>query len=144
MKKIFFRVDDRGIHDQIIFGWVERLNIKEVILCDDFTEDLVVGGLKAEVSFSIRSPEEKGKIRLKDKTLIITPSLKVAWKVISGGLPVKEVNIGGVRYQRGKKRFFNRVYLSAEDIAYLKKITRAGIKVFFQELPDSKRYDFNI
>ncbi len=146
---LLLRVDDRGIHGQIIVGWLGRLNISSLILCreegQEIPEAIYAASIPEGVKFSILKIDEIIKeyqegVRSK-LTLVVSYSLKTAYELIERGLKVKEVNIGGLHSGEGKKRILNFVYLGEEDILYLKKIHAKGVTLFAQELPDSKRYN---
>lgn len=142
MKKVILLVDDRGIHNQIIFGWVEKLNAKRLILCSyDRLRKRESFFLPEGISFSLSSPEKVLRMRFPKKTVIIIPSLKIAYQLLRDGLKMERLNITGLRFQRGRKRFFSSLYLSAQELSYLEKIIRGGVKVFFQELPIKRGYN---
>ncbi|MEO0102520.1 MAG: PTS sugar transporter subunit IIB [candidate division WOR-3 bacterium] len=149
MKKVLFLIDDRGLHNQIVFGWLLRLNPKGVILlasgpplADNERLRKRENFLLPEgTSFSLSPPEEVLRMRFREKTVVIIPSLKMAYQLLKGGLKMERLNITGLRFQKGRRRFFSSLYLSSQELSYLKKIIKNGVKVFFQELPTSKSYN---
>jgi PTS system mannose-specific IIB component len=147
-EKIILRVDDRGPHSQVLIGWVFRLGIKRVVVCKEGKGSISAPNhfLPGGFSLSFLSPQEilKNKSKLsegKGKVLIISYSLNSAYQLIKGGLGVKELNIGGLHYRKGKKRLLDFVHFGKRDILILEKIISLGVRIFAQENLDGPRYN---
>ncbi|MEO0098825.1 MAG: PTS sugar transporter subunit IIB [candidate division WOR-3 bacterium] len=142
MKEVLFLIDDRGLHNQIVFGWLLRLNPKRLILiASGRSQKRHTFPLPEGISFSLSPPEEVLRMRLQKETVVIIPSLKIAYQLLKGGLKMERLNITGLRFQKGRRRFFSSLHLNSQELSYLEKMIKNGVKVFFQELPTSKSYN---
>ncbi len=149
MTNLILRVDDRGIHGQVTVGWLERLNIKILILATEpnrreLPKEAYALSIPEGVQFFLFTPEEiiKNTSRFSDKqkTMIICRSLATAYLLINKGLKVKEVNLGGLHSEKGRE-ILKFVRLAEGDLFYLKKLLEKGIAVLAYELPEDKPID---
>jgi len=141
------RVDDRFIHGQVTAGWVRPLGIERIVLAnDDVASDewqreiytlavppeIIVNiyAISETVDFINRGQDDK-------KTMILINSLKDAFRIISSGVKIQKLNIGGLHFEVGKKPFATYIFLSDEDIDYAKKIVSLGITLEGREIPGS-------
>ena len=141
------RVDDRFIHGQVTAGWVRPLGIERIVLAnDDVASDewqreiytlavppeIIVNiyAISETVDFINRGQDDK-------KTMILINSLKDAFRIISSGVKIQKLNIGGLHFEVGKNPFATYIFLSDEDIDYAKKIVSLGITLEGREIPGS-------
>ncbi|SUI24272.1 Fructose-specific phosphotransferase enzyme IIB component [Sebaldella termitidis] len=68
--------------------------------------------------------------------LIFTTSTDVL-KLVENGLDIKEVNVGGMRYNENRKRLSKAVSVTPEEEEAFKKLIEKDIKVFIQMIPKS-------
>ena len=63
-------------------------------------------------------------------------------KLMEGGVPIKEVNIGNMHATAGKRVFHEQhVYIDDDDIADFEAMKAMGAHVFVQIAPGDKKYD---
>lgn len=149
MKNIVLtRIDDRLLHGQVIVSWIPFLNIDEIIIVDDeYSSDDFMSSLIKEASpehlivnvFSVE--KSKGYLESgdsKDRVLILSRHIENIVRLIELDVHIDKVNIGGLGFCEGRKKFINAIYLSDEELDLLKNISSMGIQVEVQMLPKDK------
>jgi len=149
MPVTLFRIDDRLIHGQVVEAWVPYLRTDEiVVVSDEISLDEV---RRTIMRFS--TPEGVG-LRIlgaadaldylngaagAGNTLVLFPGLKEAADMISQGLKIGSLNIGGMHYSAGKNVSIGKaIFLSEEDCGYLKYISGAGVDLEGRGVPTDK------
>ena len=140
------RVDERLIHGQIIIKWIEATKADRIIVIDnDAAFDPVLGkilrmstpnGIKLE----IYNLEDGIKVLLtqeNDDVIILAKHLWIVKKIYEKGGNIKEVNVGRIPTDIGRRMVCTNVFLSTEDIDIIKYFSEEGINVFVQAVPDS-------
>ena len=56
-------------------------------------------------------------------------------KLIEGGVPIKEVNVGNMHFSEGKRQISKKVYVDDKDLADLKAIEETGADVYIMDVP---------
>ena len=100
----------------------------------------------SNVTLYIRGVEESGEIvekfasSKKSNVLVLVKNTKDALVVAknSGGV-LKEINVGGLRYEEGKKKLTDLVAVDDDDINNFKQIGDLGIDIEFRMLPRDKK-----
>ena len=59
-------------------------------------------------------------------------------KAVDGGVPIKELNVGGIAIKPGTTKVIESVGLSKDDAELCKALDAAGVKVYFQKIPSSE------
>jgi mannose/fructose/N-acetylgalactosamine-specific phosphotransferase system component IIB len=147
------RVDDRFIHGQVTAGWVRPLGIERIVLAnddvadDEWQREIYTLAVPPELIVNIYTISEIVDFinnRQDDKkTMILINSLKDAFRIISSGIKIQKLNIGGLHFEAGKKAFATYIFLSDEDIDYAKKIVSLGITLEGREIPGSPSININ-
>jgi len=74
--------------------------------------------------------------------LVLLPGLKEAADMISRGLKIRSLNIGGMHYSAGKNFSIGKaIFLSEEDRVCLKFISDAGVELEGRGVPTDKPID---
>ncbi len=145
------RIDDRLIHGQVMTKWSKGLGtnalyiVDDEVAKDDFMKTIYVNtnsssGVKIKVYSEQEvvdawQTDEFGK----DNAILLYKSAKSVLSTIEKGLPVKEVNVGGLS-KKGDARFIiSSVALTKEDEQTLQTIASQNISVYFQTVPDTKK-----
>lgn len=147
-----FRIDDRLIHGQVVESWVPYLQIEEIVV----VSDEVAGDEVRRTIMRFATPEGVG-LRMVgvdeafsylngvtgDKNiLVLLPGLKEAADLLSKGLRISSLNIGGMHYSAGKNVSIGKaIFLSEEDCRYLKFISNAGVELEGRGVPTDRPID---
>ncbi|ATD55790.1 PTS sugar transporter subunit IIB [Clostridium chauvoei] len=132
------RIDQRLIHGQGQM-WLNALGVNTVIVAnDDASEDKIQQTLmKTVVSKSIamrffsieHTCEIIHKASPKQKIFLVCQTPEDALKLVAGGVPVKEINIGNIHNAEGKQQVTRSIYLGKEDKEALKELSQKyGVK----------------
>lgn len=150
----WFRVDDRLIHGQVTVGWVIALGIERMILANDriakdpwyqdtlrtvvdsFSEDVDLRILTlAEVTSCLEKNQFQG------RQMLLVESISDAGFLYRGGVSLPVLNLGGIHAHEGREKFLSFLYLDSAEINTILELSRKGVRVVAQDLPDSKAVD---
>ena len=146
------RIDDRLIHGQVVEGWLNKLDIKSIVVANDLVaEDVMQKALMemavpSQVEIFIDSIDNVlaeykiGKFEPK-KTFLLVSSPKDAFRLIDGGINILSVNVGGMHHSEGKVQILEFMSVDEEDCNYLTLITEKNIKIEGRPLPDFEKVD---
>lgn len=128
---VAFRIDERLVHGQGQM-WIKALGVNTVIVANDSaSEDSMQQSLmKAVVPktiamrfFSIRHTcDVICKASPKQQIFIICKTPADALKLVAGGVPVKEINVGNIHHAPDKQEVSKYISLGTEDKAALKEL----------------------
>lgn len=146
------RVDERLLHGQVAIGWTSNSGANTILVANDEAQKDKVKAMALDlakpsgVKLYIRSVAESGPIvekfasAKKAQVLVLVRTVQDALKLIknSNGV-IKELNVGGLKFEDGKKKLNDYVAVSDQDIADLKTIQKLGINLDFRMLPRDKK-----
>lgn len=142
------RVDNRLIHRQVGVTWVNHLGANLILVADDeVSNDSVQQNLMEMVVpdsiqtrfFSIeKTINVIHKANENQKIFLVCRTPQNALKLIEGGVPIKELNIGNMHFNEGKEQISSTVSLDENDKQTIRKILDHGIKVEVRRVPEEK------
>ena len=150
MTVVLFRVDERLIHGQVVVGWGRRLEAESLIVVGDELagspneQEIYRAGLPrgltadfwSEAVAAIRLPELMDS---DDRILVLTPDLGTMWRLAVAGVPIHEVNVGGLHAASGRDAVLPYVYLDPDDRQRVRDFEAAGVRVTAQDVPGGAR-----
>lgn len=146
------RVDERLLHGQVAIGWTSNSGANTILVANDEAQKDKVKAMALDlakpsgVKLYIRSVSESGPIvekfasAKKAQVLVLVRTVQDALKLIqnSNGV-IKELNVGGLKFEDGKKKLNDYVAVSDQDIVDLKTIQKLGVNLDFRMLPRDKK-----
>ena len=144
------RVDDCLVHGQVMQVWTKGHGtnaayvIDDATAADEFMKEIYestqsTGGLAIKVFSSDSIVDEWNKNQFgNDNVALIFKSIAYAKKAVDGGVPIKELNVGGIAIKPGTTKVIESVGLSKDDAELCKALDAAGVKVYFQKIPSSE------
>ncbi|WP_303983633.1 PTS system mannose/fructose/N-acetylgalactosamine-transporter subunit IIB [Niallia circulans] len=151
-----FRIDDRLLHGQVAFGWSPSVGANVILVVNDEAKNDKVKAMALDlakpnnVKLYIRGVAESGEIiskfaeAKKSNVLVLVRNTDDALEVAKNSQgAISEINIGGLRYEEGKKKLTDLVAVSEKDINNLKQIEQLGISLDFRILPRDKKQSFS-
>jgi mannose/fructose/N-acetylgalactosamine-specific phosphotransferase system component IIB len=149
-----FRVDDRLIHGQVIVGWVKRLELDSIVVANDrvvgdtLQRNLMELAIPKEVKVFFFGIEETGtRLREPDfadrRFIVLLESLQDALELVRKGVPIEELNVGGLHFRSNKKQYAPFLFLDDEDLAAIDGLTSLNLKMNCQPLPDDPKNDIH-
>ena len=144
---VLVRIDDRMLHGQVVSTWLKDYGIEQLLIINDkAANDPIqksVAGLAApkDVRVHLFGVEQfidiLKKTPIKRKTMLIFTTSTDVLKLVENGLEIKEVNVGGMRYNESRKRLSKAVSVTTEEEEAFKKLIKKDMKVFIQMIPKS-------
>lgn len=146
MTVCLFRVDERLIHGQVVLGWARRLDVKRLIVVHDALagapdeQGIYRCGLPPDVTADFWSLTEAAErlpavIASAEPALVLTGDVATMCGLARAGVPLGEVNIGGLHAGAGRKRVLPYVCLDAVDEAGIRALEATGVTVTARDVP---------
>ncbi|GJL33682.1 Fructose-specific phosphotransferase enzyme IIB component [Phytobacter ursingii] len=144
------RIDNRLVHGQVGVTWTSTIGANLVVVVDDVVagdeiQQKLMGITAETYGFGIRyfTIEKTINVIAKaaphQKIFLICRTPDTVRKLLEGGVPLKDVNVGNMHFSEGKKQISSKVYVDEKDINDLRFIRDQGVNVFIQDVPgDSK------
>lgn len=139
------RIDDRLIHGQVLIGWGSRYDYDAYIICDqqlaksDWEKEMYLAAVPGDKKGAVLTPLDLKKYLSEhplENIILLLKSPETLEKLIKEGVPLKEVNIGGLHDKPDKKHFYDYVYLNEEDKKTIKRLISQGLHIYCQDLPE--------
>ena len=149
---VLARVDDRLIHGEVITGWIPAYKVNRIYIVDDaVSQDLFAKRVLQATApkylhcfvYSVEAAAEKLTMQgsPKERLLILVKTPLTFLRLKEKGVPLDEVNLGGVGPEEGRPPFFKNVSFSREEVLACAALMNDGCKVYFQLVPDQRRYE---
>lgn len=142
------RVDNRLIHGQVGVTWVNHLGANLILVAnDEVAEDPVQQSLMDMVVpdaiqtrfFSIdKTIKVIHKAADRQKIFLVCRTPQDALKLVKGGVPIKELNIGNMHFSEGKEQIASTVSVDEDDKKTIRELLDLGIKVEVRRVPDER------
>ena len=151
---LLLRIDNRLVHGQVGVTWTTSLGANLLVVADDVcAKDLLqqqLMSMTAESSgagirfFSIeKTINIINKAAPSQKIFLICRTPQDARDLIDGGVPIKDVNVGNMHFEKGKRQLSKKVYINDKDLEDLQYIKSKGINVFIQDVPGDIKESIN-
>jgi mannose/fructose/N-acetylgalactosamine-specific phosphotransferase system component IIB len=151
---VLFRVDDRLIHGQVILGWGSVLKPDRIVLADDevasndWEKNLYASSVPPEIKVSIFSiPDAAAQIKRgifdSEKVILLVRHPRNVIALMDLGLPVSEVNVGGLHYREGREKIIDNVYIDADERNIMRELVKRGVTLNGMALPGSQAVTLN-
>lgn len=144
------RIDNRLVHGQVGVTWTMSLGANLIVVVDDeAAENELMQQLMSATAessgagirfFSLeKAIQTINKASARQKLFIVCKTPESVKALIEGGIPIKEVNVGNMHFEKGKHQISKKVYVDDHDMDCLKAIQDSGVKLYIQDVPgDSK------
>lgn len=147
---LWFRVDNRLVHGQVIESWLPHLRAKTLVVANDdlATNELrqAIMGLAIPNTISfICCPVAETNVIIDKLTstdasghvLVLFASCADARQAHKQGAPFSTINLGNLHYGPGKQQVCEHIALGPEDRTCLQYFQDHGVTVDFRCLPTS-------
>lgn len=150
MSLVLARVDQRLIHGQVLVGWVPVVRAEEVVVADDETAadewaaEMMVDAAEPVIParvLPVAEAADPSLYRGDRRTVLLTRTLGGMAVLAEGGVPLTEINLGGLHYRQNARRLLDYVYLLPEDVLALKDLAGRGIRLIARDVPSSEAVD---
>lgn len=148
---VFNRIDDRLIHGQVVTTWVNMHKIEQIIILNDKiagdkTQKKILAmaapqGVKVK-AFSVEKFAEIIKTNdITRRTMLLFSNSEDVLQAVELGLPIKELNIGGMRFQEGRERLTKALSVTPAEKFAFQKLLADGVDISVQMVPNDERID---
>jgi mannose/fructose/N-acetylgalactosamine-specific phosphotransferase system component IIB len=142
------RIDDRLVHGQVAYGWGRSLQptlyaiVSDALRRDPDRADVYLLAVPEGARGRVLSVDEALGAEFlaemeRERTLVLLPGTEEASRLVAGGFPLRELNVGGLHFAPGKREALPYVYWDAEDRGRLAAISGRGVRVAAQDLPSN-------
>lgn len=152
---LFARVDDRLIHGQVITKWAKSVQpnliviVDDVLAADEFMRNVyrmsAPPGVQVKVvDVKTASQEWQRNGSEQIKVFMLFKGILTAKDAIERGLPIRELNVGGISKKPGgnSKQFLGCVSLQESDVKMLLDLKETwNVETYFQMVPDCERLE---
>lgn len=147
------RIDDRLIHGQVTTVWTKEAKAQRIIVVsdevanDEIRSTLVKQAAPPGVKVAVVSIEKAAavyhNVKYENDTVfyLFTNPTDVL-RLIEAGVPIKEVNIGGMSFKTGKKQITKAVSVEAKDVAAFRKMHDIGVVLCLKVVISDPDVDF--
>lgn len=146
MPLLLARIDDRLIHGQVAYGWGRALQpsfylvVSDALRADPMRAEVCLCGVPDDARGRVVSVAEaltsavQGEID-RERTILLMPGTDEALRLLEGGFPMAELNVGGLHHAPGKREVLPYVFLDDADRDRLRAIAARGVSVAARDLP---------
>lgn len=142
------RIDDRLIHGQVVLGWVPVVKPNRILVaCDrvaasEWERKFYASCVPPEIPTTFLSIDQTAQSLgaepfASEQLLVLLESAEDAWKLVSAGVALKEVNVGGLHYREGAIELLPFVFVTPEDRASLRELVKKGVTLSAQDVPSN-------
>lgn len=142
------RVDNRLIHGQVGVTWVNHLGANLILVANDkvaadpvqqsLMEMVLPDAIQTRFFTIDKTINIIHKASDRQKIFLVCRTPQDALRLIEGGVPIKELNIGNMHFSEGKEQISSTVSLDEDDKKTIRKIIDLGIKVAIRRVPDER------
>ena len=146
MPLLLARIDDRLIHGQVAHGWGRALRptllaiVSDALRArpDDAALYLVAAPEEAEACVvsvaEALTPEFRERVAAA-RTILLFPGSDEPLRLVEGGFPLAELNVGGLHVAPSTREVLPWVWLSADDVRRLRRLRALGVRIEARDLP---------
>lgn len=148
------RIDNRLVHGQVGVTWTTSLGANLIVVADD---EVATQPLQQQLMMVTAESSGAGirfftiektiniihKAAPSQKIFIVCKTPDVVRKLIDGGVPIKDVNVGNMHFSKGKSQISKKVYVDNKDLEDLHYIKSKGVNVYIQDTPGDIKESIN-
>ncbi|MGG5371352.1 PTS sugar transporter subunit IIB [Enterococcus sp. AZ196] len=143
---VMCRIDFRLIHGQVITKWLRYYPAKKVVIVDnmlsedDFMAEIYKMAAPQGLILEILNEQEVESYLAQNKETIflLFKDIPTGHRFVKKGHVLREMVVGGVPSEAGRKLVFSGVYLDQADFERLVEVEQMGTQVSFSSTPDDK------
>lgn len=147
---VLTRIDNRLVHGQVGVVWTSSIGANLLLVAnDDTAQDELQQQLMAAtaetsgvgIRFWTIEKTIKNIFRAspRQKIFLVVRTPQDVRRLVEGGVPIKQIDIGNMHYSEGKTQVTKYTYMDQKDKDDLVFLADKGIAVYVQEVPEDKR-----
>ncbi|MDR2050340.1 MAG: PTS sugar transporter subunit IIB [Deltaproteobacteria bacterium] len=146
---IWYRIDNRLVHGQIIESWLPYTKASVLVIANDelaeqeLRREIMLMAVPSRVRTEFLRLDEllsfvEKATALKLNVLVLFADCRDARKAHDMGTPLLVCNVGNIHYSEGKKQLCAHIALSADDEICLRLLQSRGVELDFRCIPADK------
>ncbi len=148
---ILARIDDRFIHGQVTVGWSQKLRPTRIVLSNDeiaadaWQSRVYRSSVPPQIGVAVLSGAETVAALAgadgegpRDRTILIAGSPVDMHYLLTHGLALSEVNVGGMHYTKGKQEMLPYVYVDRTDLDVFRSLLEKGVRLSARQVPGAR------
>lgn len=143
------RIDNRLVHGQVGVTWTTSIGANLlVVVDDDVANNQIQQQLMAITAqntgvgirfFTIQKTIDViHKASASQKIFLIVKDPETVVRLLEGGVPIKDVNVGNMHFSVGKEKLSKKVYVDEFDKKQFEQIKAHNVNLFIQDVPDEE------
>ncbi|WP_281165186.1 PTS galactosamine transporter subunit IIB [Liquorilactobacillus sicerae] len=147
---VLTRIDNRLVHGQVGVVWTSSIGANLLLVVnDDTAQDELQQQLMAAtaetsgvgIRFWTVEKTIKNIFRAspRQKIFLVVRTPQDVRRLVEGGVPIDQVNIGNMHYSEGKTQVTKYTYMDQADKDDLLFLADQGVDVYVQEVPEDKK-----
>lgn len=143
---IWFRIDNRLVHGQVIEAWLPHTKASQLVIANDevveqeLRQQIMLMAVPSRVHTTfLRVADLPAFImqqhKLKNNVLVLLANCQDARRAYELGVPISCCNVGNLHYSSGKRQLCSHVALSEDDEACLRYFESRNIELDFRCIP---------
>lgn len=144
---VLTRIDDRLIHGQVMTSWVQFTRANRIVIVDDgvakdpFIKSVISMSVPSGIKLDVCGIESGAKLLTgepngRDRVIVLCKYPSTVYSLLEKGVEIKELNIGGMGANAGRKKLYKNISASPEELETYKKIISRDVKVSIRIIPD--------
>ncbi|MBL3531634.1 PTS N-acetylgalactosamine transporter subunit IIB [Clostridium botulinum] len=147
---VLTRIDNRLVHGQVGVVWTSSTGANLLLVANDDTAN---DPLQQELMSATAESSGVGirfwtiektinnihRASARQKIFVVVRTPEDARRLLEGGVPLNNIDIGNMHFSDGKKQITKYTYMDDKDIADLKACADKGANVYVQEVPEDKK-----
>lgn len=148
---VLSRIDERLVHGQVGVQWVGFAGANIIVVAnDEVAEDSIQQNLMEMVLaegiairfWSIQKVIDNiHKASDRQKILLVAKTPADFLKMVEGGVPIQEINVGNMHFVDGRKQIHKTVSVNEQDIESLTQLKNNNVKCCVQGIPTEPAVD---
>lgn len=147
------RIDDRLIHGQVVTVWAKKAEAERIIVVsdevdqDEIRKTLVKQAAPPGIKVNIVNVEKAVKVYNnpkydKETVFYLFTNPTEVLEMVSAGIPIKSINIGGMQFKEGKTQVTKAVSVDKADIDAFMKLEALGVELDLRCVATDPKIDF--
>lgn len=143
------RIDERLVHGQVAYSWSVAYQVDTIIVVDDLCaademQKMLIhmaipkGKMGAVLSVADAIQYFKEGKDARQKVFLVAKSPETYLKLVEGGVPLKEINVGGMYFKDGKKQISKTVYVDEKEEEVFRRLEKLAVRSEIRTSPSDK------
>lgn len=154
MAHVYYRVDDRLIHGQVVTTWSRYYKLKQILIVDDAVSQdpvqqqiisvVAPSDMKVHIKSVVEAPaliEEAEQQQV--PTLVLVKGPESLLGLVEQGANISEIILGGMQFKPERKKVTNTMSVSEDEAQAFHRLVGAGVTLTLQVIPTDRPQDFS-